>query len=358
VARRLTLDELAANVRAADVDLPVEVEVLLGLNGDRSAPGGDPHVLDPLDWPALIRDGVPPVEYLHHPYFPRGARIWTWGGTGTAKSIYCAWVASKLSRQGIRVSSFSEENPLVEDLRRLALLDPDPAFFRFFYRQGMDLQDPAWADVLIRTTQGDDAVFLDSWTDLWHGDEGDNRAVQSFDANVLNASRPRVSRPSPFTTPATGTCSVTGRAPTAGRGASSLGQKADVTLEFKSEADGAFTIVYSKSRIGGEHQPDRTFRVVDTDEGALDVVEVPSAATRAVDELAEKMAQAILTASRGFLTTTEVRAAAGGSRDRQTEALTRLEVDDRLQVTVEKVTTTDGKLRDSKVWRPSPGGLF
>ena len=82
MARRLTLHELAANVRAADVDLPIEVEALLGRNGDRQVLAADSPALSALDWAGLIRDGVPPVEYLHHPYFPRGARIWTWGGTG------------------------------------------------------------------------------------------------------------------------------------------------------------------------------------------------------------------------------------------------------------------------------------
>ena len=43
---------------------------------------------------------------------------------------------------------------------------------------------------------------------------------------------------------------------TAGRGASSLGQKADVTLEFKNAGEDLFTIIYGKCRIGGLYHPD------------------------------------------------------------------------------------------------------
>jgi hypothetical protein len=80
---------------------------------------------------------------------------------------------------------------------------------------------------------------------------------------------------------------------------------------------------------------------------------VAGAHERAVDALTEKMAQAVLTAARGYLTNTELRTAAGGGRDAQKEALTRLEGDARVVLKAEKVQNTDGKWRTSKVWRSS-----
>ena len=46
--------------------------------------------------------------------------------TGTAKSMWALIKAAALSRAGVDVAYFSEENPTTEDLRRLALgLRPD-----------------------------------------------------------------------------------------------------------------------------------------------------------------------------------------------------------------------------------------
>ena len=111
-------------------------------------------------------------------------------------------------------------------------------------------------------------------------------------------------------------------------------------------------MVYGKPRIGGKRQPDRTFRVIDTDDG-LDIVEAESGHVRAIQQLAEKMAQAILTAPRGYLTTSEVRAASGGSRDTQREAFGILENDARVRMSVRKVETADGRKRDAKTWGPA-----
>ncbi len=43
-----------------------------GDNGDGdNGTGDDGYDLTPLDWPALLRDGVPEVEYISEPYLPR-----------------------------------------------------------------------------------------------------------------------------------------------------------------------------------------------------------------------------------------------------------------------------------------------
>jgi hypothetical protein len=324
-------------------------------SGEAHAPEG--FELKPLDWQALLREGVPEIEYIREPYFPKGARVWIWGATGSYKSLWAEHEAAALSRNGVRVSYFQEENPIQEELRRLAKLQPDPAYFRLFHRSGMDLLDERWIDVLLRTTRGDEIVFLDSLTDLWGGDEGDNRAVQMFDAAVLKPlQRQGVT---PVVLHHTGhrqMFSDRGGA-TAGRGASSLGQKADVVLEFKSAGEDLFTIVYGKCRIGGIHHPERSFKVEDTDDGMVVIVETGSPEARAAEQLAETAAQAVLTAPRGYLTTNELRVAIGGSKSHQSAGLALLEDDSRVRVGVEKVQTKDGRFRDSKVWRPVGGAL-
>ena len=315
------------------------------------SPTPEGYSLTPLDWLALIRDGVPEVEYIEAPYFPKMARIWVVGATGTFKSLYCQWIAARLSQRGVRVSYFSEENPLQEELRRLSKLRPDPDYFHLFHRTGLDLLIPEWVQAMLEATRGDAITFFDSWTDLWSGDENDNRAVQQFDALVLK--RLQAQGTTPVVLHHTGHRYMFSdrKGATAARGASSLGQKADVMLEFKSGDDDTFTIVYGKCRIGGVRHPDRTFKALDQDDGSVGIVDAGSPEKRAVDELTERMVQAILTAPRGYVTTNELRVVVGGNKNHQTEALHRLESDYRVRGGAEKVQTQDGKRRDAKVWR-------
>jgi hypothetical protein len=224
----------------------------------------DTYRLEPLDWQGLIAQGIPPIDYLDEPYLIRGARTWVWGPTGTSKSIYALWLACKLTRSGHRVAYFSEENPTTEDLRRLGLLVPDPEHLLFFHRSGIDLTDPAWIRAMLDATAGCTVVALDTWTDCWHGDENSNEDVRDFDATVLKPLQAQGA--TPFVVHHTGHPQMftNRKGATAGRGASSLGQKADVTLEFRAEEHRQFTIVYGKPRIGGQREPDRTLEVVDT----------------------------------------------------------------------------------------------
>ncbi len=185
------------------------------------------------------------------------------------KSLWCEHEAASLSREGVRVSYFAEENPIGEELRRLAKLQPDPAHFRLFHRTGMDLTDERWVVALLGATRGDDIIFLDSWTDLWGGNEDANREVQQFDAAVLKPLQRQGVTPVVIHHMGHRYMFSDRGGATGGRGASSLGQKADVTLEFKSAGDDLFTIVYGKCRIGGIHQPPRSFKVEDTDDGRV-----------------------------------------------------------------------------------------
>jgi AAA domain len=84
----------------------------------------DAYALVPLDWESDADDDA--IDWLEEPYFPRGARIWLWGETGSAKSMFALWVGCKLSRRGLKVVYFSEENPTNEDKRRLRKLNPTP----------------------------------------------------------------------------------------------------------------------------------------------------------------------------------------------------------------------------------------
>ena len=333
-----------------------EIERLIaGEAGAEAEP--EVYRLEPLDWQTLLRDGVPEVEYISEPYLPKGARIWIWGATGTVKSLWCACQAAKLSREGVRVSYFSEENPLQEDLRRLARLQPDPSYFRMFHRTGMDLVDPTWVAALLEATKGDAICFLDSWTDLWSGDEKENREVQQFDAKVLKPLQAQNVTPvlihhtghrQPFSDRA---------GATAGRGASAQGQKADVVLEFKDAGDGRFVIVYGKCRLGGIQQPLRCFQVQDSEDGRVEIVDAAPPEELAAEQLAEKMVQAILTSSKGMLTTTELKTTVRGSHKLHPAALDLLADDSRVRCSVEKARGADGKLRDAKVWRPADVGL-
>jgi len=330
----------------------------VGGNGSKPDEGvAEGYELAPLDWQALLRDGVPEVEYIREPYLPKGARIWVWGQTGSMKSLWCEHEAASLSREGVRVSYFAEENPIAEELRRLAKLQPDPAHFRMFHRTGMDLADEKWVDALLAATKGDAVAFLDSWTDLWSGDEDSNRDMQKFDAAVLKPLQAQGVTPVVIHHMGHQQMFSDRGGATAGRGASSLGQKADVTLTFKSAGDDRFTIVYGKSRIGGLHHPECSFKVEDTDDGRIEIAETGSPEECAVEHLAELAVKAVLTAPRGYLTTTELRIAIGGRKERQTAAFAFLETDARVHAGVEKVQTRDGKSRDSKVWRPAGGVL-
>lgn len=357
---QVALEEIArgATEEVARLDGHAKSENVVPITGakpaDKPAPSEE-YRLEPLDWQSLIESGIPETDYLVEPYIIRGARTWIWGATGTAKSIYALWTCCQLSRRGVRVAYFSEENPTQEDLRRLALLHPDPAFFTFFHRTGIDLTDPNWIGAMLEATKGREAVAFDTWTDCWHGDENSNEDVRDFDATVLKPLQAQGTTPVVVHHTGHPQMFTNRKGANAGRGASSLGQKADMTLEFRGDEDGAFTIVYGKPRIGGIRQPERTFSVIDVEDG-IDIVEIESARPRKINELAAKAVSAVLTAPKGYLTTSELRVVVGGARDLQAEALELAEGDVRIRVGVRKVETKDGKHRNAKVWESVAGG--
>jgi AAA domain len=306
----------------------------------------------PLDWQAMLRDGVPPVDYLDPPYFVRAARTWGWGPSGTAKSIFAMWKAAALTRAGHRVVYISEENPLVEDIRRLGRLNPDPDLMIVYHREGVDLARPEWVREVLRVSEGAAMTVFDSWTDCWQGDENDNRAVQQFDSTVLKKLQDL--GVAPFVIHHTGHPSMFGarKGVNAGRGASSLGQKADVVLAFSAGMAGeiqTFKLSYPKGRVGGEAPPEQLFRVVDTEDGGLDIL--PEGSVQEIEDVAavEDIVQAIMGSDAGELTSGAVRKLAGG-RGRQQRVMELLHADPRLEV-VEGV-------RNRRLWRVRPDRLW
>jgi hypothetical protein len=316
---------------------------------------GDGFRLVALDWPALERDGLPEIEILEPPYLVRGARILGVGPTESAKSIYALATAARLTRRGVDVAYLSQENPLTEDLRRLSLLQPDWTHLRFFHDQQLDLAASDHVDVLAEAAAGCALIVVDTLSACWSGDENDNGEMAAFFDRVL-ASLIRATGATVFLLDHTGNpqALVRRRGVSAPRGASAKSQKADVVLEFIPEGRGAFRIEHPKNRMGGRKQPPRSFRVTDTDDEAIEVIEVDAPGDAKVVELAERMVELVSTA--GSLTTRKLRDAVGGGRELQDAAFERIAAEDppRIRSVSETVTTDSGRQR-AKVWRPTRG---
>jgi hypothetical protein len=317
-------------------------------------PGAVPFDPKPLDYRRLIEEGVPEVRYLDARYIPAGASIWVPGPAGSGKSIWAQWISARLSREGIRVLYISQENPEPVELHRLERLSPDPDHLIVYHYQGVDLAQPDHVDWL-KSQVGAGLIVLDTFTACWSGDENSNEEIAAFDRDVI---RPVIAATgaSVLTLNHTGhpTAFVARKGVSAARGASSKGQKADFVLEFRDQGDHRFLVRHGKNRITGSNEPDRTFEVVDTDDGMLALAEVESPEDEKVRGMAEDMAAFILT-SEEPVGTNRLRAAAGGGKETQTRAmeLLRREQPRRVMDRWEVLQTDSGRQR-SKVWRPAP----
>lgn len=127
---------------------------------------------------------------------------------------------------------------------------------------------------LPNVASGAQLVILDTLTAVWPEDEESNAAIAAFDREVLQR-LVRETRCSVIVLDHTGHLQpkATRKGVSAARGASSKGQKADVVLTFKVKK-GRFVIEHGKNRFGGRTEPPCQFRVVDTDDGGLDIGEV------------------------------------------------------------------------------------
>jgi hypothetical protein len=333
------------------------------LNGDEPRPiddpvldEPDPDVLVPLDFARLLAEGIPEIDYLHHPYVVGRARIWAFGATESAKSIYFQWLAAKLTREGRTVVYVSAENPLQTDLDRMSRLRPDFSRLRYFHMPPLDLNDRGHFLRLAEACGDADLLVLDTQSALWSGDENSNREIVALDRDVLvplvrltGASIVmihHVGHPQAF---------ISRGGPSAGRGASAMAQKADIVMVFQAVGDHEFTIEHAKNRTpGGHKEPKARFHIIDTEDGGLDIERIG----KEIDErVAESMEAAVevVTSSDGALGTNALTQAlkelgfGGSTIDRMFTEL-RAEDPPRLRQSEGYVVGADGKHRKGKPW--------
>jgi AAA domain len=317
----------------------------------------EPDVLVPLDFTKLLAEGIPEPDYLDPPYVVRGARHWVFGPTESAKSLFFQYLAAKLTRQGRTVVFVEGENPLTTDLDRMPRLRPDFDRLRYFHMPPLDLNDRGHFLRLAEASGGADLVVLDTLTALWSGDENLNKEIVDFDRDVLVplvrltgaavVVIHHMGHPQAF---------ISRGGASAGRGASAMGQKADVVMVFQTVGEHEFTIDHGKNRTpGGYKEPKAKFRVIDTEDDGLDIEQLG----KAIDErVAQCMDEAIEVAasSDGSLGTKALKAAL---RDRGfgggtiTSALRELRGEDppRLRQVDGEVVGADGRHRRGKPWR-------
>jgi hypothetical protein len=312
--------------------------------------------LVPMDLANLEGADLPPMEYVDEPHIPARARVMAVGPTEAGKSMWAAWKACRLSQAKRRVVYFSMENTDAEDRRRFNRLGFDPEFLTVYNweRQPdrLDLAEDGHVFELYDYIKGADVVFFDTLSECWSGDENDNAAIRDLNQKVF----------SPFVKlgAAVVVLDHTGhpqlfrrRGASAPRGASSKGQKADVVLEFEiASKPNEFILSHVKSRFGPKVES-RQFRVEDTDDDGLELVEVQTDRTAKVADTAEKMVEAINAA--GSLPTNNLREAVGGAKEIQTSAMKLLEQEDppRVRPARERVDSGRGP-QMAKVWRPAP----
>jgi hypothetical protein len=336
MSRRVTLDDFN--------DIPVD-----------SAESDQPKE---VDWAAIRANGIPEPEWLVEPYIAARSRVWAWGPTESGKSIWAAWIATGLTRRGLHVAYFSQENPWQVDASRILRLHPDFAFLHFFHHKDFqfDLARGDDCDTITNLAAGMSLVVFDTLTACWSGDEGDNRQIVSLDREVF---LPLINE--------TGTTVLvidhTGHVQqfvkrsgaSAGRGASSKGQKADAVLEFRAAGESQFLIHHGKNRIGGgKREPDRAYRVEDLGDDELELIEVPIAADEKVQALADELVEVVFEAD--GLTTTQVREAGvklGAGTTLVSAAMKLLEAQDppRVAIAWEERQKEKGGRQRAKVWR-------
>jgi hypothetical protein len=314
----------------------------------------DGFELVPLDFAKLLSEGIPEPDILHV-YLVRGSRIWGFGPAESAKTLYFQWVTAKLTRDGRTVVFISAENPLATDLDRMSRLRPDWSHLRYYHMPPLDLADPTHLLELLRVSHGADLVVIDTLSATWSGDENSNTDIVKLDREVLT---PLVAKtgagvvlihhsghPQAF---------VSRGGVGAGRGASAMGQKADIVLVFQSVGLHEFSVDHAKNRTaGGNEEPKSRFRIVDTEDGGLDIERVGKHIDTRVAECIEAVVVAIGMGE--ALSTNGLRAAlkaAGFGVSTILSALAELRSEDppRVRQVDGLITGADGKQRMGKPW--------
>jgi hypothetical protein len=270
--------------------------------------------------------------------------------------MWLQWLAAKLTRDGRTVLFVSQENPLATDLDRWARLRPDFERLRFHHMPGLDLADPEHFVELALACQGTDLAVFDTLSACWSGDEASNPDIVKLDRERL-AQLVRLTGTTPSMIHHTGhpQAFVNRGGAGAGRGASAMGQKADVVLVFQPVGPHEFTIEHSKNRApGGYKAPKVRCRVVDTDDGGLDIERVGKAIEERVAECMD-VAVEIVVASDGTLGTNALKAALndrgfGGSTVGPALAELKSEDPPRLRQVDGDVLGADGRRHKGRPW--------
>lgn len=312
--------------------------------------------LVPVDFATLLAEGIPEPDYLDSPYLLRGARVWAFGPAESCKTIYFQWVAARLARAGRTVRFVSAENPLSTDVDRITRLRPDFERLRFYHMPGLDLADRSHFVELAEACLGADLLVLDTLSALWSGDEASNAEIVKLDREVLTQ-LVRLTGVTPIVIHHTGhpTAFVNRAGVGAGRGASAMGQKADVVLVFQAVGPHEFTIDHAKNRAAGGHkEPKARFRVVDTDDGALNIERIGKAIEERVAECMDAAVETVI-GSAGVLGTNALTQALkdhGFGASTIDPALMELRAEDppRVRQIDGQVIGRDGKHRKGRPW--------
>jgi len=209
---------------------------------------------------------------------------------------------------------------------------------------------------LAEVCSGADLLVLDTLSALWSGDEASNAEVVKLDRDVL-AQLVRATGITPVVIHHTGhpQAFVNRGGAGAGRGASGMGQKADVVLVFQATGVREFTVDHSKNRTaGGYKEPKARFRIVDTDDGGLDIERLGMATDPRVAECMDAASE-IVAASDGTLGTNALKAALnergfGGSTVNPALAELKSENPPRLRQVDGDVIGADGRRRKGRPW--------
>jgi hypothetical protein len=312
--------------------------------------------LTELDLPALIAEGAGGERWLRRPYAPEACVIWTFGSAGSAKSLMWQSIAAELTREGIEVCYVSEENPRAVDVERMRRLQPDFARLRYFHQSGIDLADPAHFLELQLRSQGAALIVLDTLSATWSGDEQSNAEIAALDRERL---RPlvRLTGATLVVVHHTGhpQAFVRRGGVNAGRGASAMGQKADVVLVFKEAGVNEFTIEVPKNRMWhGHREPSTRFRIVDEPEGGLAIEKVGEEASARMDDCAGA-AVGIVREAEGPLSTKELQGVLrsrgfGTATIRAALQYLTLNGDSGVTCSPMRLIAKDGKARNAKAW--------
>jgi hypothetical protein len=248
------------------------------------------------------------------------------------------------------------------------MLRPDWDRFTFYHHEQQpevfDLVRPDHIEALICVARGQAFGVLDTFTGCWSGDENDNKAFNVFYRDVMRRVVDETGA-SILVIDHTGHAQPFTRreGAEAARGASSKGQKCDSFLQFKGKGDRAFEIVHGKARMGGTKAPPARLKIIDTDDGGLDIVPSSAGDDATVVDAAADIVSAVEAA--GWLTTKALKAAVH-RRDEivlEAMALLRSENPPRVQVNERETVPVEGKdgvvrNRSATVWRPAGADLF